>query len=186
MSTAPLWVPFASASASALAAVVATHRLSGRRDRTSTSAAVRSQAADDLHEQLLNLHRLVRNSRTGMPHERAVAEAVAAWGQVFRRHKSRLPSQMRHLQHSMWDCLGTFFGPPGGSDLIPEVMDEPAAAFDGHWWEATLTYLDYVLAGVAKWRDDPASASKIKCLNFNDWLIATERNPRYTSPGSSR
>lgn len=174
----PPWVVIAASVLSALLAAYATHRWAAKRERSTGITTVASKAADEIHESLLNLYRLVNQARISQPDQRAVAEAVASWQVVALRHKSRMPSQMRHLRHSLWDALSTLFGGSGASDLIPEVMDEPVPPFDYKWWEGALCYLEYVMAVVSAWRDDPSSANKIECLRYGDWLRVTGRDSR--------
>ena len=171
------WVPLASAGIAALVGAFANSRWNLRNTRRSASEAASGQAAAELHEALLSLHRLVREARADWPEPSVVTERVTAVTKAVERHKSRLPSSLTHLDHSVWDSMGTLFGGPGASGRVPEVTYEPMHAFDYRWWDAGLTYLRYALAAVAFWPDHPHASARIKCLACGDWLRETERVP---------
>lgn len=149
---------------------VVTHRLTSRREERHDQRDQTREAAVALRDALANLKTVIETSQpTGLVSSRTVVEAVTWWGRAYERWETWLPSNARHLHHSVACAVAEHFGAVGQGYRIPDMASAPLADnLDHEWQEKANRYVSYLISWMdesnrrREWLDRPH--------NFDDWL----------------
>jgi hypothetical protein len=156
----------------ALSGVVLGSRLLVGRERDADRVARCRESADAFLGTLRTLRDVARDSgRDESFDAHRWSEGITAFGRVWDDHGHRLPDNWRHLDRSARAAVGEFAGGVAMSHSDKRMVDYPPPAFDPVWHDNAVSYLEYVIYQLQRWRDEPTPDPRKQGLrDFDAWL----------------
>lgn len=134
------------------------------------------EAVDALLPPLRQLRALARTSEYSAVPGEQWSDAMTAFVDAWDRFGHRLPSDARHLRHSVRACVGEYVGGPAAGDLNPLLRAVPPAQHHPEWRAHAEDYLEHAVHGLQRWQDRPTGRSgqrtgrPTRIAPFDDWL----------------
>jgi hypothetical protein len=156
----------------ALGGVFLGSQLLNGREREVDRVARCRESADALLGSLRTLRDIARDSDSDESlHQGRWTEGIIAFGRTCDDHEHRLPDRWRHLGHSARAAVGEFAGGVAMSHIDKRMVDYPTPIFDAVWHDNAVSYLEYVIRQLQRWRDSPKPNPRRQDLyNFDNWL----------------
>ncbi|MHA7862284.1 hypothetical protein ACX1DX_13060 [Tessaracoccus sp. Y36] len=80
----------------------------------------------------------------------------------------------------MRDAVGNYLGGASGYALDPNLKGLAFSDHERHWWDVSITYLDYVVDTVGQWRNNP-QVRRVEFTPFHEWRRAEDEAYRALS-----
>lgn len=132
--------------------------LASRRALAAAASDRRRRATSAMREAIQELHDLLWNAYIGEPADaRDVADLMARFEGLVRRHEPLLPDGAGHLRQSAREAMACALGAPAAAALHIHARETPVEELDGYWADVSLTWLEHAVRQLHEWEDKPHS-----------------------------
>lgn len=127
-------------------------------------------SADEISATLARLRRAVwASARTEVDGDSlGMADALVEVRLAFEVHRAHLPPDIAALGREVSMAVGNYAGATGLVWVDPNAGDHDRAPHDPYWWDVTVTYIDYAISQVQRWRRNPGRR-RSPTLAFHAW-----------------
>lgn len=126
------------------------------------------QAVTVMADAIQDLRDVMWAAAASTPDEITVRSATYAARRACLAHRAVLPRGLRGLPREVTAAATNYFGGSSTDAIEPWAETVPLSAHDRHWWDVSVTYLDYIVDTLQRWQEDPRRR-RVDFLRFDEW-----------------